>query len=441
MRGRFGSFTLASAAALVVAVTANVPAATAQLSGPIVPVAVDMASAAGIAQTQISFDAVVQDFNGDALPDFLIGHHGTAAMQMFVNDGDGTFTEPNPNMFDRPDRHDCASADVNQDGRPDIACAIGADHGVGVKRNQLWIQNAGPPLGFTDSGVADGIADPFGRGRAPLLFDANNDGLPDLFMQSEPGRPDGYPSPNRFYVNGGGGVFHDAPAFGLDIDLPARTLGTGCVQAADVNSDGFQDVMLCAQDHLHIFLNQGGTHFVDASASLGVAGDSPNDATLQDVNGDGVPDLLEVTKGTFVVRPQQQGVFQPAAFSYPLTSGVAVAAGDANADGKPDVYLVQAGSVSGNVADVMLLNASSGSTVSFVSMTIPQVSTGIGQSAFPIDYDGNGLTDFLVLNGQNQPGPLELIAFFPTTGGPAARSANPSSPSSSAALPRVPGAP
>jgi hypothetical protein len=34
----------------------------------------------------------------------------------------------------------------------------------------------------------------------------------------------------------------------------------------------------------------------------------------------------------------------------------------------------------------------------------------------PLDYDGNGLTDFLVLNGggekESGPGPVELIAFF-----------------------------
>ncbi len=420
----------ASAMALALSATlvGNVPAAAARPSDPVVPVAVEMAAAAGIAQTQVTFDAVVQDFDGDGLPDFLLGHHGTTAMQLFVNDGDGTFSQPNPNMFDRPDRHDCAAADVNQDGRPDIACAVGADHGVGIKRNQLWIQNPGPTLGFTESGVAAGIVDPFGRGRAPVFFDANNDGLPDLFMQNEPDRPDGYPSQNRFYLNVGGGVFADAPSYGLDTDMPTRELGTGCAQAADVNADGYRDLMVCVHDHLHIFLNEGGTHFVDSSADLRVDGDSPNDAMLQDINGDGLPDLLEVSKSSFVVRLQQRGVFHASSFSYALTSGAALAVGDVNGDGQLDVYVVQAGDASGNVDDAMLLNATVGTSVDFVPMTIPQVSTGIGQSAFPIDYDGNGLTDFLVLNGQNEPGPLELIAFFSAPPGPSTAADAPTPP-------------
>jgi hypothetical protein len=35
--------------------------------------------------------------------------------------------------------------------------------------------------------------------------------------------------------------------------------------------------------------------------------------------------------------------------------------------------------------------------------------------AVPLDYDGNGLQDFLVLNGRPWPisGPVQLIAFFP----------------------------
>jgi hypothetical protein len=431
---------LVPAVALVAALAAIPSSASAGPSDPVVPVAIDVAGAAGIAQSQMTFDAVVQDFNRDTYPDFLIGHHGTAAMQLFVNDGDGTFTEPDPNMFNRPDRHDCAAADVDLDGRLDIACAVGADHGVGIKRDQLWMQNPGPHLGFTEEGVAAGLVDPFARGRAPLFLDANGDGLPDLFMLNEPTRPDAFPSTNRFLLNQGGGVLDKAPSFGLDSNIPTRSLGTGCVQAADINGDGYPDVMVCGQDHVHVFLDEGGTHFADATAQLGVLGDSPVDATLQDVNGDGLLDLLEVTRSAFLVRLQRNGVFHPPSFSYALTSGTALGVGDVNGDGTPDVYVVQAGNAAGNIDDVMLLNATVGTAVDFVAMSIPQVTAGVGQSAFPIDYDGNGLTDFLVLNGQGQAGPLELVAFFPT---PAGRpmtepAATPSGPASSAELRTTP---
>jgi hypothetical protein len=49
-------------------------------------------------------------------------------------------------------------------------------------------------------------------------------------------------------------------------------------------------------------------------------------------------------------------------------------------------------------------------------MPIPQTTVGAGDDAYALDYDHNGLMDFLVLNGGrvDLPGPVELIAFFPS---------------------------
>ena len=45
--------------------------------------------------------------------------------------------------------------------------------------------------------------------------------------------------------------------------------------------------------------------------------------------------------------------------------------------------------------------------------SIPSTSEGGAESVWPIDYDQNGLTDFLVLNGgSGGEGPVQLIAFF-----------------------------
>ena len=49
-------------------------------------------------------------------------------------------------------------------------------------------------------------------------------------------------------------------------------------------------------------------------------------------------------------------------------------------------------------------------------MPIPETTVGAGDDAYALDYDHNGLMDFLVLNGGrvDLPGPVELIAFFPS---------------------------
>ncbi len=384
---------------------------------PVIPVAADEASAAGIGQTSITMGAVVTDANGDGLPDLFVDHHATGPGQLFLNDGGGTFTLDAAAPFPLwGERLGCDAADADRDGRVDIACAQGADHGVGIKRNELWIQGDG--LTFSQQATARGVADPFGRSRQALFLDANRDGWQDLLVTNDSVRYDGLPSPDRFFINHGGS-FADAPSFGLDLFTPARSLGTGCLRSVDVNGDHYPDVLLCASDHLRMLVNQSGTHFVDQSAQYRVDTDSPNDAVLVDVDGDGQPDLVDVKSKELSVRLQSDGVFQAPAYTLPLVNGVGVATGDVNGDGTPDVYVVQAEQGTSNAPDVMLLNASVPGTVSFVQMTVPEVDAGTGQWAYPLDYDSNGLTDFLVLNGQNRAGPLQLLAFFAPGGAPA----------------------
>jgi hypothetical protein len=43
---------------------------------------------------------------------------------------------------------------------------------------------------------------------------------------------------------------------------------------------------------------------------------------------------------------------------------------------------------------------------------IPQTTKGSADDAIAIDYDENGLTDFVVLNGRQKAGPVQLLAAF-----------------------------
>jgi len=92
-----------------------------------------------------------------------------------------------------------------------------------------------------------------------------------------------------------------------------------------------------------------------------------------------------------------------------------IAAGDVNADGLPDLYVLRgATSTSTNAPDQMLLNTGAG--LSFTSMAMPGTPGGLADSVVPIDYDRNGLMDFVVMNGSGigtNLGYSQLIAFFP----------------------------
>jgi hypothetical protein len=158
------------------------------------------------------------------------------------------------------------------------------------------------------------------------------------------------------------------------------------VVAADVNGDGKADVIVVNQCHtstdctsgsVDVFLNDGDGTF--HNISYGTGGVSPVQVVVADVNGDGKPDLIVANScaslatgcgglGTVgVLLGNGDGTFQPA-----LTFGVegtitvtngpwAVAVGDLNGDGKPDVALtvycnVGAGCPNGGGVSVLLGN-------------------------------------------------------------------------------------
>jgi hypothetical protein len=87
-----------------------------------------------------------------------------------------------------------------------------------------------------------------------------------------------------------------------------------------------------------------------------------------------------------------------------------------NSDHRPDLYIARGHSrAAQNAPDLMLLDKEGGQE--FDPIRIPSVSGGSAESVSPIDYDHNGLTDFIVTNGQNGslPGPVQLVAFFPSS--------------------------
>src|SRR5439155_1913746 len=135
-----------------------------------------------------------------------------------------------------------------------------------------------------------------------------------------------------------------------------------------------------------------------------------SDAELVDLNGDGALDIVEIKKGVGQVRFQENGVFGPPVKLATLTAGFSLATGDVNGDGFPDVYLLQGcpKNTTTDTPDLMFLNNGNGT---FTQLSIPQATSGCGDIASPIDYNGDGRTDFLVLDGFNTPGPIELLTF------------------------------
>lgn len=379
---------------------------------PIDVVAQDVASSAGIAEVTKSWGAAVGDVDGDTFPDILLGRHQVRA-HLYRNTGASSFVEPAPTMFPNGDRHRCAWLHANADLRLDAVCLLGADAGTDFNHHELWIQQSDGS--FIDQAGSFGLVDPTSRGRTPVPIDANDDGWTDVLVTSRHVRPDGLPASDHLFMNQGGVAFASDPTFGVDRDAGIQGY---CASSADFTDDGLDDLMVCRPSAVRVFQNVAGTSFQDVTATWRAQGKA-KDAMFADMNTDGLLDEV-IALGTRVeVRLQSAGSFQRAAFPFAATGVIGIAAGDVNADGAPDLYLLRGsdGALK-NAPDRLLLNDGTG--INFTEMAIPTTDSGTADTVVALDLDNNGLSDFLVLNGSTPsvPGPVQLIAFFPAAQDP-----------------------
>jgi FG-GAP-like repeat/RTX calcium-binding nonapeptide repeat (4 copies) len=396
-------------ALMVAAVVSAVPAGAAP---PEPASATNIAGQVGLAQVSKSWSANVGDYDNDGDPDVMYVPHNSYAARLYRNDG-GSFTEVMAGTFKKQDRHDCAWGDANVDGFLDLYCSLGASSGTATNPKELWIRQPGGT--FVNRATQWGVADPYGRGRAVTFIDVNHDPYPDLFIGNEYPRQDGVPVPNHLFINQGGTSFKAVPNYGVDEEV-----GGMCVQAADVNRDGWDDLLVCGQTGLHLYRNDGGTRFVEVSGAWGVGGltNGLHNARLVELTGDGKLDLAIVTQTSLRVLPQGANEFGPVSFQLPLTAGQWVAAGDFQDDGARDLYVVQRCRNGVNEPDHLLLGDGTGT--SFSKVPLPQATSGCGDAAERIDIDQDGDDEFIVLNGLGRTveGPLQVISSGPATGPP-----------------------
>jgi len=170
----------------------------------------------------------------------------------------------------------CAFADIDNDGDPDLFVTT-------VRHGNRLFENLGNGT-FRDITAQAGVGYT-GHSSGPVFFDYDGDGLLDLFVtnvgvytSNARGRGgyyvaledafSGHLHPERaeasiLYHNLGGNRFKDVSR---EVGLVDRSW-SGDATAVDLNDDGFPDLyVIDMQGGNHIWLNEGGKHFRDATA-------------------------------------------------------------------------------------------------------------------------------------------------------------------------------
>jgi len=188
-------------------------------------------------------------------------------------------------------------ADVNGDGREDLYAG-----GGGGRPGSLYL---GQPNGrFVPKPQPAFAADRLREDAGAVFFDADGNNTPDLYVASggyHDYQPDDSLLHDRLYLNDGKGNFTRSPSA-----LPPLAGSKGCVKAADVNGDGHTDVFVGGRvvpgrypetQPSYLLLNDGKGRFTDATAALAPAlrrVGMVTDAAWADLNGDARPDLVLV---------------------------------------------------------------------------------------------------------------------------------------------------
>lgn len=230
----------------------------------------------------------VGDFNADGWPDLFVPSGGRSPDFLYINDGDGTFTE-SASSWGLTDLHmgvGSAVGDFDGDGWQDLyVCSFGPAGSPQTGHNKLYRNNGNGS--FTDVAVAAGVNAPsVGNNCYGAAFgDYDRDGDLDLFVTAYSFGQEG----NKLYRNNSDGTFTDVTSAVGILDI---TTTRGFVPSfTDLNQDGHTDIILIADTGTSkLFFNDGDNTFTKANQyapdlrlpnGMGLAtGDFENDGDL-----------------------------------------------------------------------------------------------------------------------------------------------------------------
>jgi len=326
----------------------------------------------------------VGDLNGDGHTDLAFANYNVAGtVSVLLNMGDGTFgTATTYAVGNSPES--IAVGDLDGDGALDLVATNIDDNTISV------LLNAGN--GTFRAQVT------YAAGNSPgsvTVGDFNQDGLPDLAVVN-----DDLPNNLSVFFNAGRGRFRAPVTY-------SETYWPSSVVAADLNRDGVLDLAYAnmGQGTVNVLLNTGEGAFGACQSYFETADADTGSIAVADFNRDGYPDIVAandfVPGGVVVLFNSGDGSFgtQVAYLTGAPVSemgefGGAVAVGDFNGDGQPDIAAVN--NFATNVG--VLLNAGDGTFG--VASTYAAGYAGASFEAIAAgDFNADGVDDIATANG------------------------------------------
>lgn len=350
-----------------------------------------------------STNVAIADLNGDGKPDLAVTNGIADTVSVLFGSGNGSFgAATNYAAMVGPDS--VVVNDLNSDGRPDLLVANRNSSTVSV-----FLGTGGGRFGAQTAYAAGGSG-----AQSLIMPDVNRDGKPDMVTANI-----STSSVSVRFADGSGGFA--APKI--------YAVGTSpqFVSVGDLNNDGSPDLVCSNYDtkNVSVLLNRGTGDFVAPTVLPPLPtrslGRGPSSLAAGDFNGDGKLDLVNANEGTknFALQLGDGvgGFAAPTLVALGATPG-AMAVGDYNRDGRDDLAIT----ISTNVR-IFLSNGAGGFGA---GTNFPTGGTGSG-FVTAADFNEDGKLDLVIGNNSsnnvsvllgNGTGGFAAASTFPVGSGP-----------------------
>lgn len=264
---------------------------------------VDVTEKAGISNSAYGLSVIIADINMNGLPDIFVGNDYIEPDHLFINNGDGTFTDKGMEYFNHMSQNSMGAdiADFNNNGLPDIMVLdmVAEDHvrykelmnvmtvsrynlmtnyGYGEQfvRNVLQYNrgvNSRGEIEFSEISRMAGVSNTDWSWGA-LFADFNNNGMKDLYIAN--------------------GYMRDVTNLDYAVyirDSIERTGGLTSARFPDINE--YLEMIPSTPLPNYLYLNNGDLTFFDITKQWNIADSSfSSGSAYADLNGDGNLDLV-----------------------------------------------------------------------------------------------------------------------------------------------------